>query len=65
MRKTILAAAALAIFSFLTPQAAWADDRPCLRVGEIHNWDVQNDRTLIVEDNWRKKFKVQLMGACR
>lgn len=63
MRKTILAAASLAALA--TPVAALADDnRACLRVGFVYNWDVQNDKTLIVEDEWHKKFKVDLMGYC-
>src|SRR5215469_1182502 len=60
MRKTLLAAAALAA---LAPQVVFAS-QDCLRVGYIHNWKVVNDRTLIIEDNRRKKFKVQLMGFC-
>jgi hypothetical protein len=63
MRKTIWAAAALAALA--SPVAATADDHnACLRVGYVHNWDVQNDRTLIVEDEWRQKYKVDLMGYC-
>jgi hypothetical protein len=60
MRKTILTVAALAA---LSPQAASAYG-DCLRVGYVHNWTAKDDRTLIVEDDWRKKFKLQLMGYC-
>lgn len=60
MRKTILAVAALAA---LSPQAALAA-KDCLRVGYVRNWHALDDRTLIVEDDWRKKFKLQLIGYC-
>ena len=63
MRKAILATAALAALA--SPVSAGADDsKACLRVGYVRNWDVQNDKTLIVEDDWRKKYKVELMGYC-
>jgi hypothetical protein len=38
--------------------------KPCLRVGYIHNWDAVDDKTIIVEDDWRKKFRVKLIGVC-
>jgi hypothetical protein len=63
MRKTIFAAASLA--ALMSPVVASADDyNRCLRVGYVHNWDVQNDKTLIVEDEWRQKYRVDLMGYC-
>jgi hypothetical protein len=61
MCKLILAAAALGM---LFPLSASADDSACLRYGYIYNWHVVNDKTLIVEDNWHKKFKVHLIGVC-
>jgi hypothetical protein len=61
MHKTILA---LAVLGALLPLTASADDNACLRFGYIYNWHVVNDKTLIVEDNWHKKFKVDLMGLC-
>jgi hypothetical protein len=61
MKRALLAAAALvAVFS--APVSA--QQRACLRVGEIYNWNAVNDKTLIVEDNWHKKFKLSLIGTC-
>lgn len=37
---------------------------PCLRIGDIYNWEALNDKTLIVEDNWHNKFKLSLMAPC-
>jgi hypothetical protein len=59
MKKTLLTVVALAI---LVPAANAAE--PCLRMDNIYNWDVRNDRTLIVEDYQHRKFKVSLMGGC-
>jgi hypothetical protein len=61
MKKTLLAAAAI-----LTVLAgpALAQQRACLRIGEIYNWNALDDKTLIVEDNWHKKFKLRLIGTC-
>jgi hypothetical protein len=60
MKKTLLAAAAL----LAVTQPAAADEKPCLRVGEIYNWNAPDDKTLIVEDNSHKKFKLNLIGSC-
>ncbi len=61
MRIVLLAAAAL--LSVLSLPAS-AQPRACLRVGEIYNWNALDDKTLIVEDNWHKKFKLRLIGTC-
>ena len=50
-------------FAILLSTPAWAQ-RSCLVVGQIYNWQAPNNNTLIVEDNWHKKFKVSLMGPC-
>jgi hypothetical protein len=36
----------------------------CLRQGNIYNWNALNDRTVIVEDDFHKKFKLTLMTPC-
>jgi hypothetical protein len=61
MKKTLLVAGAI-----LTVLAgpALAQQRACLRIGEIYNWNALDDKTLIVEDNWHKKFKLRLIGTC-
>ena len=60
MKLSVFALAALVVAS-ASPASA---DRPCLQFGYIYNWTALNDRTLIVEDNWHKKFKLKLIGAC-
>ena len=59
MKKTLLTFVALAI---LVPAASAAQS--CLRMDNIYNWDVRDDRTLIVEDYQHSKFKVSLMVHC-
>jgi hypothetical protein len=36
----------------------------CLQIGQIYNWTAPDNKTLIVEDNWRQKFKLTLMAPC-
>ena len=38
--------------------------RPCLRQDQIYNWNAPNDTTLIVEDDFHKKFKLTLLSKC-
>jgi len=38
--------------------------RACLRFGEIYSWKVLDPKTVVVEDNWHHKFKMNLMGYC-
>ncbi|HEX3944372.1 MAG TPA: DUF6491 family protein [Rhizomicrobium sp.] len=45
-----------------TPQTAAPNT--CLRFGEIYSWNAPDNRTLIVEDNLHRKFKLSLMGYC-
>ena len=59
MRKTLLLAAALVA---LAP-AAYASPT-CLEIGQIDTWNVQNDRTMIVQDEFHNRFKVTLIGTC-
>lgn len=58
MKKTILLIAGLLAS---TPALA---NPTCLQLGQIDNWTVQNDKTLIVQDNFHNRFKMQLMGTC-
>lgn len=60
MRKTILLAGLAALIA--TP--ALAQHQACLRVNQIYNWQVINNRTLVVEDFHHQKFRVNLMGYC-
>ena len=36
----------------------------CLRQANIYNWDALDNRTVIVEDDFHKKFKLTLMTPC-
>lgn len=60
MRKTLLLAMGIAI---LAGQAV-AEERACLRVGQIYDWKAKNNSTLIVEDQFHRKYKVDLLGSC-
>ena len=60
MFKTIL----LAFATVMLAASARAQTRPCLRQDQIWNFKVLDNRTLIVEDNFHKKYKVSLMGVC-
>ena len=60
MRKIILLVAGLAA-ALSAPALA---NPTCLEFGEIYNWTVTDDKTLIVEDNFHNRFKVGLMSTC-
>lgn len=60
MRTTLLAGLAL-VTVISSPALA---QRACLQVGQIYNWNALDDKTLIVEDNRHKKFKLKLIGTC-
>jgi hypothetical protein len=61
MKKALFIAAALVA---LAPSLASADERPCLREENIYNWNAINDKTLIVEDSFHKKYRLGLIGVC-
>jgi hypothetical protein len=58
--KKMLALAALAT-TFAAPAMA---QNACLRIGEIYDWKAMGDRTVIVEDNFHQKFRLDLLGEC-
>ncbi|HEX4158595.1 MAG TPA: DUF6491 family protein [Rhizomicrobium sp.] len=59
MRKVVFAAFVFGLF------AASAEAQPaCLQVGRIWSWKPIDKRTLIVEDELHRKFKVGLAGYC-
>jgi len=60
MRKTLLLAAGIALLG----GQAMAADNACLRVGQIYDWKAKDNSTLIVEDTFHRKFKVDLLGSC-
>jgi len=59
--NTKLALVALAATLYALPASA---SGVCLRQDLIYNWNAPNDTTLIVEDNFHKKFKVTLLSKC-
>jgi hypothetical protein len=60
MRKALLLAAGIALLG----GQAMAADHACLRVGQIYDWKAKDNSTLIVEDTFHRKFKVDLLGSC-
>jgi len=64
MRTRVLAFVGVAAACLCAGTPALADGPKCLEIGQIFNWKVLNDRTMIVEDNWHQKFKVSLMVDC-
>jgi hypothetical protein len=73
MRKRILLLAATSAMLATSAAIASPPDsvppedfsaRACLRYDQIWNWKALDQRTLIVEDNFHKKFKVELLGYC-
>lgn len=63
-REILLATGLLAtgLWAALIAPAAAAPS--CLEIGQIYNWHANDDKTLIVEDNWHQKFKLSLMAPC-
>jgi len=60
MRKAILLATGILMLA----GPAMAADNACLRVGQIYDWKAKDNSTLIVEDTFHRKFKVDLLGSC-
>jgi len=60
--KTTLALIALTAALAAGPALA----RPaCLQQDQINNWRALDQRTLIVDDTFRKRFKIKLMTICQ
>lgn len=67
MKTTLFVTACIAAListSAIAQPAATIGNRACLRFGEIYNWKALDNKTLIVEDNWHRKFRLGLMGYC-
>ncbi len=69
MKRHLLFAAAALLLAL--PAVAQADDaaapvssKVCLPVGEIYNFNALDNKTLIITDNFHKKYKVGLIGTC-
>ncbi len=61
MRNTLFLAAG---FATLLAGQALAADNACLRVGQIYDWKAKDNSTLIVEDTFHRKYRVDLLGSC-
>lgn len=60
MKIMVPAVFALALFAALPAQA----QTRCLQIGRIWSFAPVDNRTLIVTDELRRKFRVELMGPC-
>jgi len=59
-----LALAATAGLAALLASASAPAQPDCLQIGRIYSWNAPDNRTLIVEDDLHRKFKVSLMSPC-
>jgi hypothetical protein len=50
-------------FSF-SAVSAFAQDNVCLRSQWIYNWEIVDDKTLIVTDRRDQQYKLGLVGVC-
>jgi hypothetical protein len=64
--KSLLLAGAVALLCGGPTMAAGPDysGKACLRVGEVYNWNVLDRKNLVIQDNWHRKYKVELLGYC-
>lgn len=60
MKLALIAAASLLVVA-ATPALS---SQSCLELGLVWNFKALNDKTLIVEDEAHRKFKLTLMGYC-
>ena len=72
MKASIVLAAGIAVL-LATPALAQNGDQwksnhterqACLQVGRIWSWRAPDNRTLIIESDTHKKYKIDLMGYC-
>jgi|ERR1700733_1943631 len=63
MKTYFLAALGLAAVTAIGTTSAFAATS-CLELGRIWSWKVLDNKTLIVEDDTHRKFKMSLMGFC-
>jgi hypothetical protein len=59
--RVLLPAALVLVASY---PAESGTDESCLRSNRIFSWEVRDDRTLIVTDMSRKRYKVAVVGTC-
>ena len=64
MGKGWLFLSALALSLGLTGESAYAQGNICLRSQHIYNWEIVDDKTLIVTDRRDQQYKLGLVGTC-
>ena len=45
-------------------QSALAQDNFCLRSNQIYNWEIVDDKTMIVTDRRDQQYEIGLVGSC-
>jgi len=64
MKMGSLIVAALAMSFGFGVSSAFAQENICLRTQRIDNWQVVDDKTLILTDRLDRQYKLGLVGAC-
>ena len=64
MGKNWLILPALGLSLVLWAESAHAQDNICLRSRDIYNWNIIDDKTLIVTDRRDQQYKLGLVGTC-
>ena len=64
MSKDWLFLSALGLGLGIGAESVYAQDNICLRSRDIYNWEIIDDKTLIVTDRRDQQFKLGLVGTC-
>jgi hypothetical protein len=64
MKTASLVVAALGIGFSVGVSSAFAQDNVCLRTQRIDNWEIIDDKTLILTDRLDRQYRLGLVGAC-
>ena len=64
MRMGRLILSVLGLSLGFSAQSAFAQDNICLRSQWIYNWEIVDDKTLIVTDRRDRQYKLGLVGVC-
>ena len=63
MKTASLVVAALGISFSVGVSSAFAQDNVCLRTQRIDNWEIIDDKTLILTDRLDRQYRLGLVGA--
>ena len=64
MKKGWLFLSALGLSLGIGAESVYAQDNVCLRSRDIYNWEIIDDKTLIVTDRRDQKYRLGLVGTC-